>query len=54
MCILGFVFGVLEGGMAIVLCWWKWEKGGIFKGVLGVLFLVLFFLFCWLYGGWDF
>ena len=33
--------------MAAVLCWWKWEKGGIFKGVLGVFFFfgsVLFVL----------
>ena len=47
MCILGFVFGVLEGGMAVVLCWWKWERGGIFKGVLGVFFFFgSVFLFC--------
>ena len=49
MCILGFVFGVLEGGMAAVLCWWKWERGGIFKGVLGVFFFfcsVFFFASC--------
>ena len=46
MCILGFVFGVLEGGMAAILCWWKWERGGIFKGVLGVFFFGFVFLFC--------
>ena len=46
MCILGFVFGVLEGGMVAVLCWWKWERGGIFKGVLGVFFFFWFCSFC--------
>lgn len=42
LCVFWVLF--LEGGLATVLCWWKWERGGIFKGVLGVFFW--FYSFC--------